>query len=147
MEIYEKSHDVKVWRLSKKGDYLIPAVKSDKKTEGHISIDPLDIDDYFDEKMVVIQINAKVRNLLYNIISGEEYEKISSCDTAKEMWDKLEITYEGTNKVKETKISFPIHDYELFQMKEGELIEEMFAHSSKIIKDLKAFGRPYSSGE
>ncbi|XP_070046888.1 uncharacterized protein [Nicotiana tomentosiformis] len=87
------------------------------------------MDEYSDEKMAVIQVNAKARNLLYNAIGGEEYEKISSCDTAKEMWDKLKVTYEGTSK-----------------MKESESIEEMFASFSKTIGDLKAFGRPYSSG-
>nr|XP_016467053.1 PREDICTED: uncharacterized protein LOC107789712 [Nicotiana tabacum] len=40
-----------------------------------------------------------------------------------------------------------VHDYELFQMKEGESIEEMFARFSKIISDLKAFGKPYLSGD
>ncbi|XP_070057722.1 uncharacterized protein [Nicotiana tomentosiformis] len=40
-----------------------------------------------------------------------------------------------------------VHDYELFQMKEGESIEEMFARFGKIISDLKAFGEPYSSGD
>ncbi|XP_075077291.1 uncharacterized protein LOC142164027 [Nicotiana tabacum] len=34
-----------------------------------------------------------------------------------------------------------VHDYELFQIKEGESIEEIFARFSKIICDLKAFGR------
>ncbi|XP_009607199.1 uncharacterized protein [Nicotiana tomentosiformis] len=96
--------------------------------------------------MEVVQINAKARNLLYNAISGEEYEKISSCDTTKEMWDKLEVTYEGTNKVKKTHINILVHDYELFQMKEGESIREMFTRFSKIISNLKALGKPYSSG-
>ncbi|XP_070055585.1 uncharacterized protein [Nicotiana tomentosiformis] len=97
--------------------------------------------------MVVVQFSVKARNLLYNAISGEEYEKISSCDTTKEMWEKLEVTYEGTSKVKETRINMLIHDYELFQMKEGESIEEIFARFSKFIGDLKAFGKPYSSGD
>ncbi|XP_075078359.1 uncharacterized protein LOC142164315 [Nicotiana tabacum] len=79
--------------------------------------------------MTVVQVNNKAKNLLYNAISGEEYEKISSCDIAKEMWDKLEVTYEGTSK-----------------MKERESIEEMFARFIKIISDLTAFGKPYSSG-
>nr|XP_016442464.1 PREDICTED: uncharacterized protein LOC107767874 [Nicotiana tabacum] len=109
--------------------------------------DIANIDEYTDEKMVVVQVNAKARNLLYNAISGEEYEKISSCDTAKEMWDKLEVTYEGTSKVNETRINLLVHDYELFQMKEGESIEEIFARFSKIIGDLKAFGKSYSSAD
>nr|XP_016514297.1 PREDICTED: uncharacterized protein LOC107831084 [Nicotiana tabacum] len=95
--------------------------------------------------MAIVQVNAKARNLLYNAISDEEYEKIFSCDTAKEMWDKLEVTYEGTSKVKETHINMLVHDYELFQIEEGESIEEMFARFSKIFSDLKAFGKPDSS--
>ncbi|XP_070030135.1 uncharacterized protein [Nicotiana sylvestris] len=140
MEIYVKAYDVKVWRVIKKGNYPLPAATPPLA-------DPEDIDSYTKEQMEMVQVNNKARNLLYNAISGEEYEKISSCDTAKEMWDKLEVTYEGTSKVKETHINMLVHDYELFSMKEGESIEEMFARFSKIISDLKAFGKPYTSGD
>ncbi|XP_075103408.1 uncharacterized protein LOC142177995 [Nicotiana tabacum] len=136
MEIYAKSYDVKVWRAIKKGNYPLPATAQPPA-------DLEDIDEYTDEQMAIVQVNAKARNLLYNAISGEEYQKISSCDTTKEMWEKLEITYEGTIKVKETHINMLVHDYELFRMKEGKSIEEMFARFSKIISDLKAFSKPY----
>ncbi|XP_009631222.1 uncharacterized protein [Nicotiana tomentosiformis] len=140
MEIYAKSYDVKVWRVIKKGNYPLLAAAQPPA-------DPEDIDEYTDEQMTVVQVNANARNLLYNAISGEEYEKISNCDTAKEMWDKLEDIYEGISKVKETHINMMVHDYELFQMKEGESIEEMFARFSKNISNLKVFGKPYSSGD
>ncbi|XP_019251052.1 PREDICTED: uncharacterized protein LOC109229964 [Nicotiana attenuata] len=133
--------------MANQGNYPLPTAKSDKKAEGQTSTDPEDIDDYSDEQMAVIQANAKARNLLYNAISGEEYEKILSCYTAKEMWVKLQVTYEGTSKVKETRIDLLVHDYELFHMKEGEFIEEIFARFSKIIGDLKAFSRSRSSDE
>nr|XP_016499475.1 PREDICTED: uncharacterized protein LOC107818064 [Nicotiana tabacum] len=97
--------------------------------------------------MVVVQVNAKARNLLYNSISGEEDEKISSCDTTKEMQDKLKVTYEGTSKVKEIRINLLVHDYELFQMKEGVSIEKIFSRFSKIIGDLKTFDKHNSSGD
>ncbi|XP_075103477.1 uncharacterized protein LOC142178053 [Nicotiana tabacum] len=61
------------------------------------------------------------------------------------MWDKLEVTYERTSKVKETRIKLLVYDYKLFQMKEEESMEEMLGRFSKIIGDLKAFGKPYSS--
>ncbi|XP_070023388.1 uncharacterized protein [Nicotiana sylvestris] len=140
MEKYAKAYDVKVWRVIKKGNYPLLAAAQPL-------VDPEDIDSYTDEQIVVVQVKNKAKNLRYNAISGEEYEKISSCDTSKEMWDKLEVTYEGTSKVKETHINMLVHDYELFQMKEGESIEEMFARFSKITSDLKAFGKPYSSGD
>nr|XP_016494279.1 PREDICTED: uncharacterized protein LOC107813514 [Nicotiana tabacum] len=140
MEIYAKAYDVKVWRVIKKGNYPLPVATPPL-------VDPEDIDSNIKEQMEVIQVNNKARNLLYNAISGEEYEKISSCETTREMWDKIEVTYEGTNKVKETHINMLVHDYELFSMKEGESIEEMFSRFSKIISDLKAFGKPYTSGD
>ncbi|XP_075080635.1 uncharacterized protein LOC142166115 [Nicotiana tabacum] len=140
MEIFAKAYDVKVWRVIKKGNYPLSAATPPLD-------DPEDIDSYIKEKMEVVQVNNKARNLLHNAISGEEYEKISSCDTTKEIWDKLEVTYEGISKVKETHINMLVHDYELFSMKEGESIEEMFARFSKIISDLKAFGKPYTSDE
>ncbi|XP_070057824.1 uncharacterized protein [Nicotiana tomentosiformis] len=99
------------------------------------------------EQADVITVNAKTKNLLYNAVTGEEYENISSCETAKEMWDKLEVTYEGTNKVKETRINLLVRDYKLFQMKNGESVEEMFSRFRKILGDLKSFGRPIKSGE
>ncbi|XP_070057342.1 uncharacterized protein [Nicotiana tomentosiformis] len=133
-------------RHLEEGNLPIPP-KKDANGQVIISTYPLDFDDYTDEQAVVITINVKAKNLLYNAFSGEEYEKISSCKTAKEMWDKLEVTYEGTNKVKETRINLLVQDYELFQMNDGESVEEIFFRFSKILGDLKSFGRPIKSGE
>ncbi|XP_070020024.1 uncharacterized protein [Nicotiana sylvestris] len=63
------------------------------------------------------------------------------------MWDKLEVTYKGTNKVKETRINLFVHEYELFQMKDGESAEDRFSMFSKILGDLKYFGRTIKRGE
>nr|XP_009792202.1 PREDICTED: uncharacterized protein LOC104239297 [Nicotiana sylvestris] len=121
MKTYIMSYGIKVWRVIKRGNLpILP--KKDANGEVITSTDPLDLDDYTDEQAVVITINAKAKNLLYNAISGEEYEKISSCETGKEMWDKQKV-YERTNKVKETRINLLVRAYELFQMKDGESVE------------------------
>nr|XP_009774152.1 PREDICTED: uncharacterized protein LOC104224241 [Nicotiana sylvestris] len=146
METYTKSYDIKVWPMIKKGYLSIPP-RNDKDGKVMVSSDPLDLDDYTDEQATVVRVNAKAINLMYNAISGEEYEKISCCEIVKEMWDKLEVTYEGANKVKETRINLLVHEYELFQMKEGEYVEKMFSRFNKIIGDLKSFGRPLKTGE
>ncbi|XP_009779465.2 uncharacterized protein LOC142175141 [Nicotiana tabacum] len=142
METYAKSYDMKVWHVIKKGELPLPQAKKDKTTESQVSSDPLDLDDYIDAQAVVVKVSAKAKNLLHNAISDEEYEKISSNKIANEVWDKLEVTCDGTNKVKETRINLLIHDYELFQMKDRELVEEMFSPFNKIVRDLKSFGRP-----
>lgn len=72
--------------------------------------------------------------MLYNAINGEEYEKISHNETTKEIWDKLEVTYERTKKVKKNLLSLLVYEYELFKIKDGEI----FAKFGKIIGEFKA---------
>ncbi|VFQ98685.1 unnamed protein product, partial [Cuscuta campestris] len=43
-----------------------------------------------------VENNAKAINIIYCSVNPDDYRKISCCTTAKEMRDKLEITYEGT---------------------------------------------------
>lgn len=45
----------------------------------------LSLENYTNEQMKSIQINSKAKNVLYNVISGEKYEKKIRCDIAKEM--------------------------------------------------------------
>jgi len=35
----------------------------------------------------------------------DEYFRVSNCKNAKEMWDTLQVTYEGTTNVKRSRIS------------------------------------------
>ncbi|GAV63113.1 LOW QUALITY PROTEIN: UBN2 domain-containing protein, partial [Cephalotus follicularis] len=58
----------------------------------------------------------------------------------------LEVTYEGTNQVKE-KISMLVHEYELFLMHDNESISDMFTRFTTIINSLKNLGKSYSNQE
>lgn len=42
------------------------------KIDGQTFIDPIYIDEYSDEQMVVIQVDAKAGKVLYNAINREE---------------------------------------------------------------------------
>ncbi|GAV68786.1 LOW QUALITY PROTEIN: UBN2 domain-containing protein, partial [Cephalotus follicularis] len=53
-----------------------------------------------------------------------------------EMRDLLEVTYEGTNQVKE-KISMLVREYELFLMHDNECISDMFTRYTTIVNSLK----------
>ena len=50
-------------------------------------------------------------------MSTVEFSKIMSCETAKQIWDQLELMYEGTNKVKDAKINLLTFEYESFLYK------------------------------
>lgn len=81
---------------------------------------------------------------VYYAFSGVE-DKISTCRTIKEMWDKLDVTYEGTTKVNKTRISALVNKYELFEMEKNEGVESMFACFSKIVCELKSLDMIYSN--
>ena len=95
----------------------------------------------------LIQLNAKAINMLYCALDANEFNRISACESAKEIWDKLKVTYEGTNQVKDSKISRLVHEYELFCMKSEESISEMFTRFTNIINSLKSLGKCYTNVE
>ena len=46
------------------------------------------------------QYDVKARNIIASALTIDEFFKISQCKSAKEMWDVLEVTHEGTYEVK-----------------------------------------------
>ena len=84
-------------------------------------------------------------NLLYCALNASEFNRISTCTSAKEIWNRLEVTHEGTNQVKESKINILVHKYELFQMEQNKTITYMFTHFTDIINFLKSLDRMYSN--
>ena len=48
--------------------------------------------------------NSKSLNAIFCGVSPNEFRRISHVKIAKEAWEILEITYEGTKKVKDTKL-------------------------------------------
>ena len=76
-----------------------------------------------------------------------EYNKICQCKSAKKIWRLLEITREGTNQVKESKINLLVHRYELFFMKDNETIVEMITRFTDIVNGLEVLGKTYKESE
>ena len=92
-------------------------------------------------------MNAKAKYFFKCALSKNEYDKIISCDSTKEIWDRLQTLHEGTNQVKETKISMLVHQYEMVKMLEHENIDEMTTRFMNIINQLKALGKRYNNVE
>ncbi|GAV61883.1 UBN2 domain-containing protein, partial [Cephalotus follicularis] len=113
--------------------------------EGVVS--PKPENEYNDNDFRMLQLNSKAKHVLFCAVGPNEFNRISSCDSAKEMWDLLEITYEGTNQVKESKISMLVHEYELFVMHDSECISDMFTRFTTITNSLKNLGKSYSNQE
>ena len=91
------------------------------------------------------QLNAKVMNMLHCALDANEFNKIFVYTSAKEIWDTLEVTYEKTNQVKESRINMLVHKYELFKMKPTESITNMFTRFTNIVNSLKSLAKDYTN--
>ena len=76
-----------------------------------------------------------------------EYNRICQCKSVKEFWRLIEIIYEGTNQVKQSKINLHVQSYELFLMKDNETIVEMITRFTDIANGLEALGKTYKDFE
>ncbi|KAL6315746.1 hypothetical protein AAG906_007171 [Vitis piasezkii] len=101
--------------------------------------------DELDRKKV--QLNVKAVFILHCAIDRNEFNRIWHCKSAKEIWKLLEVTYEGNDQVKESKINILVHDYELFSIKDFESIVEMFSRFLVIVNKLEALGKTYTEVE
>uniref|UniRef100_A0A2N9GGP6 CCHC-type domain-containing protein n=1 Tax=Fagus sylvatica TaxID=28930 RepID=A0A2N9GGP6_FAGSY len=122
MIMYIKGQDYHVWRIIANGPH-IPT----KTVEG-ATLAKLE-SEWNEADVRLIELNCKAMSTLYCALDPIEYNRVSGCDSAKEIWDKLEVTYEGTNQVKESKMNMLVHEYELFVMKKDENISEMSTRS------------------
>ncbi|GAV79198.1 zf-CCHC domain-containing protein/DUF4219 domain-containing protein/UBN2 domain-containing protein, partial [Cephalotus follicularis] len=140
MTIFLQSLDYQLWHIIVNGPRM-----PTRTIEGVVS--PKPENEYNDNDFRILQLNSKAKHVLFCVVGPNEFNRISSCDSAKEMWDLLEVTYEGTNQVKESKISMLVHEYELFVMHDSECISDMFTRFTTIVNSLKNLGKSYSNQE
>ncbi|XP_070032160.1 uncharacterized protein [Nicotiana tomentosiformis] len=85
--------------------------------------------------------NAKDKKWLVYGLCPDEYSRIQSCTTAKEIWDTFQAAHEGKPKVKMFKGTLLYSQYKNFTMKEGETIQEMYTRFITLTNELKSLGR------
>jgi len=59
------------------------------------------------------QYDCFAKNIITSALSYDEFFRVSQCESAKEMWDTLEVTHEGTNDVKRARKHALIQEYEV----------------------------------
>ena len=100
--------------------------------------------------------SKKIRNLKYDCIakniityglSSDEFFRVSQCESAKEMWDTLEVTHEGKNDVKRERKHTLIQEYEMFRMKKGETIVEVQKRFTHIVNHFMSLRKTFDKEE
>ncbi|XP_070017484.1 uncharacterized protein [Nicotiana sylvestris] len=91
---------------------------------------------YNDTNRKAVEKNYRTKKILMCGIGPDEYNRVSACDTAKEIWEALQTAHEGTTQVKQSKIDMLTTEYELFRMKDDESIQDMYTRFTSIINEL-----------
>ncbi|MQL83791.1 hypothetical protein Taro_016282 [Colocasia esculenta] len=131
MEFFLQGYAYQIWSIIEDGDLQIFKPKEEWTTE---------------EKKK-ISLNSKAKSFMCCALIKQEFNRISTCKTVKDMWEMLRLTYEGTVKVKETRIDIMVTQYEKFKMKQGEFISQMYNEFTEIINGLASLGKKYSQGD
>ncbi|XP_070013186.1 MAR-binding filament-like protein 1 [Nicotiana sylvestris] len=107
-----------------------------KKLEETRPLVPKGRREYIDIDRKVVEKNYRAKKILMCGIGLDEYNRVSACDTTKEIWEALQTAHEGTTQVKQSKIDMLTTEYELFGMKDDESIQYMYTRFTSIINEL-----------
>ena len=91
-------------------------------------------------KIKVENFNSRALNALFSVITNEEFKKISSTETSKEARTILQITYEGTKAVKDSKFQRLTTNFEEIKMEEDESFDEFYAKLKDIVNSVFNLG-------
>ena len=135
MIIYLQALDYEIWKIIIDGPFM-PTTKNEEGKEI-----PKPYSQWSGLERKKMSLNSKAMNALFCALDKKEFYKLFSCESAYEIWKKLEVVYEGTNQVKECKISRFTRQYEMFQMESYESIHDMYTRFTDIVNSLEALGR------
>ena len=77
--------------------------------------------------------NSKALNAIFCGVSPEEFHRISHITIAKEAWEILETTYEGTKKVKDTKLQILTTRFEELKMSKDESFDSFYSKLNEVV--------------
>lgn len=75
-------------------------------------------------------------NILFCSLDKNEFNRVSICKLAFQIWRTMKTTHECTNKVKQTKISMLKNQLQLFRMIANESFLDMYSHLQDITHPL-----------
>ena len=86
------------------------------------------------------ETNAKDVNTLLGSLSQSEFVNVMQLKTAKEIWDKIILSYEGDDQVKRAKLQSLRIQYETLRMHNDESVANYFFHIDEIVNRMKNLG-------
>uniref|UniRef100_A0A151UDX4 Retrovirus-related Pol polyprotein from transposon TNT 1-94 n=1 Tax=Cajanus cajan TaxID=3821 RepID=A0A151UDX4_CAJCA len=140
MKIFMESVHRNIWQV------MVTKYKIPTKIENGKEIEkPFDSWDQGEIKRA--ENDAKALNIIHSALNSDEFFRISACTTAKDAWDLIQVTHEGTLEVRRARKNTLIQEYETFKMTQGETIMDMQKRFTHIINHLKGLGKIFDEEE
>ncbi|XP_009793006.1 uncharacterized protein LOC142178592 [Nicotiana tabacum] len=96
--------------------------------------------EFSDADRRAIEKNFRAKKMLVCGIGPDEYNRISACQSAKEIRETLQTTRDRITQVKQSKIDMLTTEYKLFRMKDDESIQDIHTRFISIINELHSLG-------
>ncbi|KAL8116147.1 hypothetical protein AgCh_022592 [Apium graveolens] len=130
---------------------LTPMVRVEESTDSDMVIlahyAPKDPSEYTEPEKEKVSLDSGLQLILIESLDNVMYNNIVNCDTAKQIWEKIEILCEGTEKVRSNQRRILISQYEGFMAKPKKSITEVFERFNKLINDLQLHDKYYEAEE
>ena len=85
------------------------------------------------EALAASNANSKALNAIFCGVSPDEFHQISHITVAKELWQILETMYEGTKKVKDTKLQMLTTRFDELRMSEDESFDSFYSNLNEVV--------------
>src|SRR3954462_8099397 len=138
MVAFLKSVNSKAWRAVNKG-WEHP-VNTDK--DGNKTLKPEE--DWDKDEEALALGNSKALNALFNGIDKNIFRLVHHCELAKDVWDILKTTHEGTSKVKMSRLQLLTTKFENLRMRDDESIKDFYMNLLDIANTSGALGEKMS---
>ena len=140
MKMFVESLDKGIWDAIENGHFVRKFEKDGSSIEKLWS-------QWTDSKNKKAKFDYIAKSIITSALNSYEFFRVSQCKSAKEMWDTLEVTHEGTNEVKRARKHTLIQECEMFRMFKGETIVKVQKRFTHIINHLMSLDKTFEKEE
>nr|AMK47988.1 hypothetical protein [Lupinus angustifolius] len=137
MKIFIEAIDSEIWESIVNGPFVPQHLVDDEPKDKPKSL-------WTDDEHKKVQYNLRAKHIITSTLSYDEFFWVLQWQSAKEMWDTLQVTHEGTSEVKCARLNALTHEYGLFRMLPNESIGDMQKHFTHIVNHLVALDKLFN---
>ncbi|KAL6521415.1 hypothetical protein OROGR_017984 [Orobanche gracilis] len=137
-----------MWTVIEEGPFIFEKDNSPEEiAAGKPTKIPLKRSEMSTEERKLANLDNRARDILYQTLDKPNMVKVKNCRNAKEIWDTLALMCEGTELIRENKLSVATQKFDNFRMKAGESIDQIDSRFTKIVNEINSLGKTYDNRE